>query len=229
MAEAKGGKRPATKPANKATNKVAARAATKPVSRGASIPASREATAPLKKSESRPATKPVTRPATRPTDRPAKQGPKPKAKAEPKAVNASGKASEPRAVAYVDGPSRTTGANGDGSARRADSAWKTDGGSQAVSESLKALNGSGDSLLDQEDRPKARKPKLIRDSFTMPEDEYRLLGEIKKNCMRDGFEVKKSQLLRIGVALIREVSPAELKKKLAALVPVKTGRPTKEK
>ncbi|MDB5853186.1 MAG: hypothetical protein JWR22_1227 [Herminiimonas sp.] len=89
--------------------------------------------------------------------------------------------------------------------------------------------GNGASLLDQEDKGRPRKPKLVRDSFTMPEDEYRLLGEIKKNCMREGFSAKRSELLRIGLAMICEVSTAELKRKLAELDPLKTARPKKEK
>lgn len=79
------------------------------------------------------------------------------------------------------------------------------------------------------DKGKPRKPKLVRDSFTMPEEEYRALGDIKKACLKAGFEVKKSQLLRAGIAMLKQTSPADLKIRLAALTPLKTGRPSKEK
>lgn len=74
---------------------------------------------------------------------------------------------------------------------------------------------------------KARKPKLVRDSFTMPEGEYAVLGQVKKACLKAGFEIKKSELLRIGVALISQIDMATLQTVLAALPQLKTGRPKK--
>jgi hypothetical protein len=74
-------------------------------------------------------------------------------------------------------------------------------------------------------KDKARKPKLVRDSFTMPEAEYAVLGEVKKACLKAGFEIKKSQLLRIGVALIRQLDVKALQGVLAQLPELKTGRP----
>lgn len=78
-------------------------------------------------------------------------------------------------------------------------------------------------------REKSKKAKLVRDSFTMPEMEYAALGEVKKACLKAGFEVKKSELLRIGVALIRKMELPALKSAVAALSPLKPGRPRKEK
>jgi len=72
---------------------------------------------------------------------------------------------------------------------------------------------------------KAKKPKLVRDSFTMPEQEYAVLGQVKKACIKAGFEIKKGELLRIGVALISELDLATLKNVLASLPQLKTGRP----
>jgi hypothetical protein len=69
--------------------------------------------------------------------------------------------------------------------------------------------------------------KLIRDSFTIPEDEYVLLAETKKTCLKSGLEIKKSQLIRIGIRLVHELGPSRLKKEQKALQPVKTGRPHK--
>jgi len=63
----------------------------------------------------------------------------------------------------------------------------------------------------------------------MPEAEYAVLGAVKKACIKAGFEVKKSELLRIGVALIQNLELAKLKAVLAALPPLKAGRPKKEK
>lgn len=74
-------------------------------------------------------------------------------------------------------------------------------------------------------KEKHKKPKLVRDSFTMPEAEYALLGEVKKACIAAGIEVKKSQLLRIGLQLLKKTSIAGLKTMIADLPPLKAGRP----
>jgi hypothetical protein len=78
-------------------------------------------------------------------------------------------------------------------------------------------------------KEKGKKPKLVRDSFTMPEAEYRVLGDLKKACLKAGFEVKKSELLRIGVAMMQKADVAQLKTTLAGLPPLKAGRPKKSK
>lgn len=72
---------------------------------------------------------------------------------------------------------------------------------------------------------KIKKPKLVRDSFTMPEAEYQVLDDVKKACIKAGVAVKKSELLRVGVALIKSLDHTALKAALAALMPLKAGRP----
>jgi len=78
-------------------------------------------------------------------------------------------------------------------------------------------------------KDKQKKPKLVRDSFSMPEAEYAVLGNVKKACLKAGVEVKKSELLRIGVALIQKMDVAALKSVLATLPPLKAGRPKQVK
>lgn len=78
-------------------------------------------------------------------------------------------------------------------------------------------------------KEKSKKAKLVRDSFTMPEAEYAVLGEVKKACLKAGIEVKKSELLRVGVALIRQLDILRLKEVLGSLPTLKTGRPKKSK
>jgi hypothetical protein len=82
--------------------------------------------------------------------------------------------------------------------------------------------------VDMGARDKARKAKLVRDSFTMPEQEYAVLGQVKKACLKAGFDIKKSELLRIGVALISDLDIATLQKVLSSLPQLKTGRPKSE-
>ena len=77
------------------------------------------------------------------------------------------------------------------------------------------------------DKHKARKPKLVRDSFTMPEEEYAALGEMKKACIKAGVAVKKSELLRVAVSLLHRMDMLNLQQALDGLTPVKAGRPRK--
>lgn len=78
-------------------------------------------------------------------------------------------------------------------------------------------------------KEKVKKIKLVRDSFTMPEDEYAILGDVKKACLKAGIEVKKSELLRVGVALIHQLQIEKLREVLTRLPAIKAGRPKKSK
>ena len=74
---------------------------------------------------------------------------------------------------------------------------------------------------------KPKKVKQVRDSFTMPENEYAVLADVKKACLKAGVEIKKSDLLRIGVSLIKNLKVTDIKQSLATLPPLKVGRPKK--
>lgn len=75
---------------------------------------------------------------------------------------------------------------------------------------------------------KSKKPKLVRDSFTMPESEYELLAAVKRRCVAKGLAVKKSEVLRAAIIGFAAKSDTALTAALRALEIIKTGRPTKE-
>ncbi len=72
-----------------------------------------------------------------------------------------------------------------------------------------------------------KKPKLVRDSFTFPETDYAQLAALKQRALSAGHEIKKSELLRAGLAALVAMSDASLLKALAAVERIKTGRPSK--
>jgi hypothetical protein len=74
---------------------------------------------------------------------------------------------------------------------------------------------------------KASKPKLVRDSFTFPKAEYELLAALKKRVMTSGHEVKKSELLRAGIALLSALDDAALVTAVGRVEKLKTGRPAR--
>ena len=74
---------------------------------------------------------------------------------------------------------------------------------------------------------KARKVKLVRDSYAMPDNEYAQIGVLKKRLSGLGSDVKKSELLRGGIAVLAALSDAELKAAMGRVERIKTGRPAK--
>jgi hypothetical protein len=75
----------------------------------------------------------------------------------------------------------------------------------------------------------AKREKLIRDSFTMPESDYALIAALKARALAAGFEVKKSELLRGGLLTLSRMATAQLAELVAVLPKIKTGRPNKKK
>lgn len=71
--------------------------------------------------------------------------------------------------------------------------------------------------------------KVIRDSFTIPGDEYELISRIKKRCMKAGVSANKSEVLRAGLAALDGMPEKELAKLFQSLTKVKTGRPAAKK
>jgi hypothetical protein len=71
------------------------------------------------------------------------------------------------------------------------------------------------------------KVKVVRDSFTMPKSDYAKIGELKQLCLKDGIQVKKSELLRAGLHALGKLSTAQLKAALSSLEKIETGRPKK--
>ncbi len=75
---------------------------------------------------------------------------------------------------------------------------------------------------------KARKPKMVRDSFTMPKQEYAVIDLLKERAAKAGRPAKKSELLRAGIKLLEGLPPGTLLATLQALPAIKTGRPAKD-
>jgi hypothetical protein len=73
------------------------------------------------------------------------------------------------------------------------------------------------------DKPK--KPKLVRDSFTIPRTEYTVLQELKQRAARSGTAAKKSEILRAGIKALAAMGDAAFAAAVRAVPPIKTGRP----
>lgn len=72
------------------------------------------------------------------------------------------------------------------------------------------------------------KTKLVRDSFTIPKNEYAALDALKTRALQLGLAAKKSELLRAGLMALSTMSDAAYKTALSAVPTLKTGRPSKK-
>ncbi|CAB3803414.1 hypothetical protein LMG28614_05815 [Paraburkholderia ultramafica] len=73
---------------------------------------------------------------------------------------------------------------------------------------------------------RAKKEKVVRDSFTMPKSDYEKIAALKQKCLDAGVSVKKSELLRAGLLLLDSAPTTEgLLAAVSAVETVKTGRP----
>lgn len=97
-------------------------------------------------------------------------------------------------------------------------------------EKAESVLGRGKSATRQEPPPPSNgADKVIRDSFTIPGDEYEMISLIKKRCMKVGISANKSEVLRAGLAALNAMPDRELTKVFESLSRVKTGRPPSKK
>jgi len=198
------------------------------------VVAQKAAARPLQKGPAKPDAKPAAKAAAKaPVKAPVKaavkaaaKGPaKPavKAPARPAAKVAAKPAAKPAVKAAPAKPAAKLAAKGP--VKPAAPKAPAKAAAKAAPKAVKAPKSAAKSGAAPAEREKTRKPKLVRDSFTMPEEEYAVLALVKKACLKAGFEIKKSELLRVGVALISQIDVATLKSVLASLPQLKTGRP----
>jgi len=74
---------------------------------------------------------------------------------------------------------------------------------------------------------KPKKPKLVRDSFTIPKNEFTALEDLKLRAAKLGRPAKKSEVLRAGVMALAAMGDAAFLSSVSAVPAVKTGRPAK--
>ena len=72
-----------------------------------------------------------------------------------------------------------------------------------------------------------KKPKLVRDSFTFPASDYALIAALKQRAISAGVDVKKSELIRAGLAALVAMPDEQLLAVVNSLEKIKTGRPAK--
>lgn len=69
--------------------------------------------------------------------------------------------------------------------------------------------------------------RVVRDNFSMPEDDYSIIDELRSAAARAGrTETTKSSVLRAGLHALKKMQPEELLQVLAETERIKPGRKT---
>ncbi|MGK0271936.1 MAG: hypothetical protein ACI88H_002602 [Cocleimonas sp.] len=72
---------------------------------------------------------------------------------------------------------------------------------------------------------KTAKAQVVRDSFTMPEDDYALIEKTKSRLMKSGVLLNKAEILRAGLHALNHMSSKDLLAISDGVEKIKTGRP----
>lgn len=91
----------------------------------------------------------------------------------------------------------------------------------------KVASNAANTAVKAAPEAKVKKPKLVRDSFTMPKTEYAVIDELKHRAAKLGHPIKKSELLRAAIKVVAALSDAAYISAMSAVPPIKTGRPSK--
>jgi hypothetical protein len=78
-------------------------------------------------------------------------------------------------------------------------------------------------------KKKNDKAKVIRDSFSFPEQDHHKITELKKICLAAGVHVKKGEILRAGLNLLTNLNLTDLLYAVDKVERVRTGRPKSTK
>jgi hypothetical protein len=82
----------------------------------------------------------------------------------------------------------------------------------------------------EEEQPEVTQHKtVIRDSFTLPENDYELIEQLRQRSLKNGINVTKSEVFRAGLHALTKMSDKEFIKIVEGLEKIKTGRPTSRK
>lgn len=76
--------------------------------------------------------------------------------------------------------------------------------------------------------PSQKTEKVIRDAFSMPASDAKLIKELKKRAIKLDVETNKSELVRAGLHALKALPDNKLVSIINSMPKIKTGRPTKK-
>jgi hypothetical protein len=102
---------------------------------------------------------------------------------------------------------------------------KKDSKKLSITKSIEVVETVENDTNPSNKKSKIVKAKVIRDSFSFPEQDYLKISELKKTCLAAGIHVKKSEILRAGLHLLTKLNLPELQQAIDQVEKVQTGRP----
>ena len=90
-----------------------------------------------------------------------------------------------------------------------------------------AVAGSVSAVTTDSKPSRDKKPKMVRDSVTIPKAEYVVLEAMKQRAAQLKVTVKKTELIRAGMKHLAGLPDASFLAAIAAIPSLKTGRPSK--
>jgi hypothetical protein len=97
---------------------------------------------------------------------------------------------------------------------------------KSIQAAAKAIAKVTKPAVVKSDKPvKPKKPKMVRDSFTIPKAEYLVLEELKLRAIKLARPIKKGELLRAGIKALAAMQDNAFLSALNAVPILKTGRP----
>ena len=159
----------------------------------------------------------------------------PTAKAVPAKTPALSPAAKKRTASISTAPARTPAAKRAGAAKKSSpvrsAATKTVAKPQSavptVASAKPAAAPSVTAAVADNKPAKDKKPKMVRDSVTIPKAEYLVLEAMKQRAAQLKVTVKKTELIRAGMKHLATLPDAVFLAAIAAVPSLKTGRPSK--
>jgi hypothetical protein len=71
------------------------------------------------------------------------------------------------------------------------------------------------------------KQKVVRDSYTLPAEEHAYITSLQKQCLKRAEYIRKSEILRVGLMVLRKMSVPEFIRQWEKLPKFGPGRPRK--
>jgi hypothetical protein len=82
-----------------------------------------------------------------------------------------------------------------------------------------------DNLYNKKIKPQNEKINVVRDTFTLPEKDYDLIGLCKNRLLDNKVSATKSEIIRAGLIILSKLTDCELISSIKLVEKIKTGRP----
>jgi len=87
------------------------------------------------------------------------------------------------------------------------------------------MEASGAGKADLQEFSAVEHQRVIRDSFSLPANDYALISTLRERGLKAGVHATKSELVRAGLRILLEMNDTDFLSALQRIEKIKTGRP----